>query len=318
MLIERVLLRDADMFEKSPVEKRVFARTLGQSVLTADGARWRWQRRAMAPMFRNLEITRDVPEMTRAAEEQVARWRQSPSDQLQAIDKDMVETTFAIITRTMLIGGEPQEAAVIKRETERSLKHISWEMAYGRLGAPTWLPHPATWTLRRSAKKLRAAVAKIVTRRRASDLTDDDLLGRLIAAQDGESGAHMDDEQIIDNLLTLLEAGHETTSRALSWTLYLLARAPEWQARLREEIAAVTAGAAVSAEHLSKLVLTQQVLKESMRLSASPRDGSHVQIGDRTGRRNFVGRRTGRYPDLLHTSASPPVERPGQIRPHTV
>lgn len=68
----------------------------------------------------------------------------------------------------------------------------------------------------------------ILARRRADGLEGDDLLARLARAQDPETGAPMSDRQLIDDLLTFLGAGHETTARALTWTLYLLARAPEW------------------------------------------------------------------------------------------
>jgi cytochrome P450 len=85
-------------------------------------------------------------------------------------------------------------------------------------------------------------------------------------ARDPETGQQMNDEQLIDNLLTFYLAGHETTARALTWTLFLLARFPEWAERLRGEIAAVTGGAPVASEHLGRLVLVQQVVKESMRL----------------------------------------------------
>jgi cytochrome P450 len=94
----------------------------------------------------------------------------------------------------------------------------------------------------------------------------DDLIHRLIAARDPETGQSMNDEQLIDNLLTFYLAGHETTARALTWTLYLLALSPEWTAKLVEEIARVTGGADVAGEHIERLALTQQVLKESMRL----------------------------------------------------
>jgi cytochrome P450 len=85
-------------------------------------------------------------------------------------------------------------------------------------------------------------------------------------ARDPESGQSMNDEQLVDNLLTFYLAGHETTARALTWTLYLLARAPEWAAALEAEITEVTRGAAVTGEHIERLVLVQQVLKEAMRL----------------------------------------------------
>ncbi|NJM36130.1 MAG: cytochrome P450, partial [Rhodomicrobium sp.] len=97
---------------------------------------------------------------------------------------------------------------------------------------------------------------------------DGDLLGRLLAARDPETGEPMSMEQLINNLLTLLEAGHETTSRALTWTLYLLARAPDWRERVRAEVTAVCGGGRVAAEHIGALRLTQQVLNESMRLYA--------------------------------------------------
>ena len=103
--------------------------------------------------------------------------------------------------------------------------------------------------------------------RRARDAdAPDDLMQRLVSARDPESGQSMNDEQLVDNLLTFYLAGHETTARALTWTLYLLARSPEWAAALVQEVARVTGGADISGEHVDKLLLVQQVLKESMRL----------------------------------------------------
>jgi cytochrome P450 len=113
-------------------------------------------------------------------------------------------------------------------------------------------------------RTVRDAVAKLLAEQR--DAGKDDLLTRLVAARDPESGRAMDDRQLVDNLLTFYFAGHETTAKALTWTLYLLARSPEWAAKLRDEIRSVTSGAPVEAAHLERLVLVQQVLKESMRL----------------------------------------------------
>jgi cytochrome P450 len=113
-------------------------------------------------------------------------------------------------------------------------------------------------------------VTAMLAERRAiesqSSSSPDDLMHRLMRARDPESGRSMNDEQLVDNLLTFYLAGHETTARALAWTLYLLANAPDWAAQLEEEIARVTGGAPVENSHVEKLVLVQQVLKESMRL----------------------------------------------------
>ena len=266
-LVEEVLLTRAAAFEKTAVEKRVFAHTLRDGVLTAEGRLWRWQRRTMAPMFRHADILRYVPAMADAADEQLARWRLGANGAVREIGEDMAETTFAIIARTMLAGGLPAEARTIKTATARTLSRISWEMAYGLIGIPRWMPHPAYFQLRRLSNQLRRSVGDIITRRQASgDDTADDLLGRLLAARDPDSGEPMDHDRLVNNLLTLLEAGHETTSRALTWTLYLLARAPEWQSRIRAEIIAAAGDGPISADHLPRLILTQQVLKESLRL----------------------------------------------------
>ena len=267
-LVEDVLIKRAAAFLKAPVEKRVFRRTLGDGVLSSDGPLWRWQRRAMAPMFRHSEILTYLPDMAQPAEDQLAKWRGAPAGSIQQIDADMIETTFSVIARTMLIGGEPREAEIIKRATASSLAQISWEVMYGMLGVPLWMPHPASWSMNRSAKQLRGAVFDIITRRQAEGGGGDDLLGRLLAARDPETGAPMTMQQLINNLLTLLDAGHETTSRALSWTLYLLARAPEWQEQVRDEVRGVTGRGKIGPEHLPALRVTQQVLKESMRLYA--------------------------------------------------
>jgi cytochrome P450 len=133
--------------------------------------------------------------------------------------------------------------------------------------APKWLPRPGMLSGARAIRTMRATVEAMVRARRASGAGDpDDLMRRLIAARDPETGQSMNDEQLIDNLITFYLAGHETTARALTWTLYLLALSPEWTATLLDEIARVTGGADVAGEHIDRLALTQQVLKESMRL----------------------------------------------------
>jgi cytochrome P450 len=268
-LVEDFLVKHWESLEKSQVEKRVLGRSVGNGILTSDGALWRWQRRIMAPLFRAADIQGYVPVMASAAEELVAAWRAHGSGWKQ-IERDMTEVTFSIIARTMLTGGEPAETATIKRATERYLSHVSWEIAYTVLNVPRWVPHPASWRMHRAATSLRESVLKLIERRRLADARGEpagnDLLSRLLAARDPESGAPMSETQLVDNLLTLLEAGHETTAKALAWTLYLLARSPNWQSAVRSEVRSVCGEGRVEGEHLARLAVTQQVLKESMRL----------------------------------------------------
>jgi cytochrome P450 len=115
---------------------------------------------------------------------------------------------------------------------------------------------------------MREAVHRIIARRRAESGTTHgrDILARLLEARDPETSEPMSDAQLADNMLTFIAAGHETTAKALTWALYLMARAPAWQERVRAEVQDVCGTDPVQAHHLDKLQTTTMVLKESMRL----------------------------------------------------
>lgn len=265
-LIEQVLQADADGMQKSRAEKRVFGPSLAGSVLIADGQDWRWQRKALAPLFRPVDLQVHVPAMAAAGQAQVERWRRAGAATVQAIDKDMLRATYAIIMSTMLAGVENDEGDQILAASEAYLARSSWELAYALMQIPAWVPHPATWRMRRAARTLRKIAANLIARRRAGAESTQDLLGRLLTARHPDTNEPMADALVVSNLLTLIEAGHETTAKALTWTLYLLARSPEWQTRVHDEVRAVAGEGPVEAAHLSRLAQTQRVIKEAMRL----------------------------------------------------
>ncbi len=265
-LIEKVLLQANAQFPKTPLEKRVFHATLGEGILTSEGAGWRWQRRTAAPLFRPADLAGLVPDMTAAADDQVVRWRRAGQGAVAAIDRDMSQTTFQVISATMFAGSAHSEAAAIMRAADRALATVSWDIAAAMLRVPQWMWYPGKYRRRRAGRDLRAAVAAVLARRRADGLVGNDLLARLARAQDPDTGAPMSEKQLVDNLVTFLVAGHETTAKALTWGLYLLARAPEWQQRILAEVDATVGEDTVGADHLDRLPVTRAVLKETMRL----------------------------------------------------
>lgn len=264
-LVEDVLVGNAGIISKSHMAKQVFADTLGDGVLTSEGALWRWQRRVMAPLFRHGEILSYVPAIAQVAEEQLAQWRQADPGP-QPIDIHMTSATFTVIMRTMLVGGDRAEGDAIMRAGTDYLSRVSWEMMHALLHLPKWVPHPASRQMRRAANAMRTALSDIIDRRRRSADGGTDLLARLLNARHPETGEPMTHDQLINNLSTLLEAGHETTAKALTWTLYLLARAPEWQQAVRDEVIRVAGNGPISADHIDSLAVTTRVLKEAMRL----------------------------------------------------
>jgi cytochrome P450 len=267
VLVERILLGEHELFRKSPLERRVFKGTLGDGILTSQDASWKWQRRTAAPLFRPMDLAALVPAMAAEADTQLDRWRPCVPGSVQPIAEHMSEMTFRVISATMFKGSATADSETFWRASETSLNWVTWELVSGIAGLPEWVWHPGKWPRARAAAELRRVCRDLLQRRRAEGLKGhDDLLARLALARDPDTGALMDEEQVIDNLLTFLAAGHETTAKALTWTLYLLARAPEWQDRLRSEVLDVAGATKIEHAHIERLVATRQVLKEAMRL----------------------------------------------------
>jgi cytochrome P450 len=263
-MIKAVLLDERDKFRKL-TQIRLLGPMLGKGILTSEGADWKWQRQASAPMFRPQTLGAFVPTFVRAANEALSRWRAQPGA-VHSVDADMTAATFDVISATLLPTADERFAQRIQTSLRALQRHGGWDLLYASLRLPTWLPRPGMARAHAAMLDLRGAVMKLLHQQRASGSNTDDLLQRLVAARDPETGRAMDDEQLVDNLLTFYLAGHDTTARALAWTLYLLARFPYWGQKLREEIDRVTAGAPVEAHHVEGLALVQQVVKESMRL----------------------------------------------------
>ncbi|HST00730.1 MAG TPA: cytochrome P450, partial [Usitatibacter sp.] len=267
-LIRKVLLEERDKYQKL-TQIKLLSPLTGKGVLTSEGADWKWQRQASAPMFRPQDLLGFVPTFVHAADDVTARWRATAAGSVHDVAEDMTRATFDVIAATLLPSPDAAFADDIQGGVRQLQRSGAWDILYVSMGFPAWLPRPGMFRSARAVRRLRARVMGVVRDRQAARSAGrvvDDLLDRLIAARDPETGRSMDDGQLVDNLITFYLAGHETTAKALTWTLYLLSRSPEWSARLEEEIDRVTGGEKIRAEHIDKLVLTQQVIKESMRL----------------------------------------------------
>ena len=264
-LIRTVLLDERDKFQKLS-QIRLLAPLLGKGILTSQGADWKWQRQASAPLFRQQDLMTFVPTFVRTTEALIARWRSAPNDSVHGIERDMTGVTFDVISATLLPSGDETVAPAVEQATGRFQSAGAWGQLYAMANMPKWFPQPGRRSQASAVRILRESVMSLLREKRASGETRDDLLHRLMAARDPETGQSMNDEQLVDNLLTFYLAGHETTAKALTWTLYLLSRSPQWTERLAEEIERVAGGRPVAAEHIDRLVLVQQVIKESMRI----------------------------------------------------
>lgn len=264
-LIKTIFLDERETYQKL-VQIRLLSPLLGKGILTSEGQDWKWQRQASAPMFRHQDLMTFVPTFVRAADDLVTRWRRSAAGSVHDINEAMTKVTYDVISHTLLPTGKASLSEAVEHATATFQAGGAWTQLYAFLRLPAWVPQPGRKAGAGATRTLRDATLAMIRERRAVAVQPDDLMSRLMKARDPEKGQPMTDEQLVDNLLTFYLAGHETTAKALTWTHYLLARSPEWTAALVDEIERVTGGAAITAEHVDQLVLTGQVVKESMRL----------------------------------------------------
>jgi len=265
-VVKTVLVdRREDFCRRPPMMRYQIGRLVGRSILLAEDADWRWQRQTVAPLFRHSEILAHVPVMSDVASATLETWR-ADSGSVRDIATDMALATYEVIGRTVLVGGSEKVTREIGRGGQRYRRALRWAAAYCLLRFPEWLPRPGRSVMNRRDDNLRTIVSRMIREYRAKRDAADDLVARLVAARHPDTGESMTHDQLIDNILAFTLAGHLTTSTALTWTFYLIACAPEWEARLLDEIRQVVPEGPVTADHVDKLILTQQVLKEALRL----------------------------------------------------
>ncbi len=265
-LVQQVLVDDSESFVKAEPMRRSLEPALGNGILTAEGARWRLQRRVAAPVFRPAHVNTFVPAMIRASRDMRERWAALPDGEPIEVSREMMRVTFDIILETMLSGRGSADVAKVEVSIRDFLESTSWAVALCALGAPLWTPFPGKRRAERGGHYLREMVDANIAERRLTGERRDDLLSLMLDARDPETGEGLCDTDIRDNILTFIGAGHETTALALTWTFYLLARHPAVEQRVLAEIEQVTGGAELEAHQVASLTYTRQVIQEAMRI----------------------------------------------------
>lgn len=261
---ETILLGKAECFRRSYIADITLKPVLGLGLLTSDGESWRGQRRITAPAFRPAALAGLAPAMAAAAAAGVERLSGNREREITAA---MTGITFDVIVRTVFGAGMPQlDADAMSRDLSIYLASVGNPDVLDLFDAPAFVPHPWKWRGYRAAERIRAMAAAALAERRRQGAAGGDLAALLIGARDPETGDPMAEERIVDNLITFLVAGHETTSLALTWTLALLAHLPDLQDRLAAESTAILGDGLPDAEAADRLDLHRRVLMEAMRL----------------------------------------------------
>ncbi|MGV6802407.1 MAG: cytochrome P450 [bacterium] len=292
-LVRQILMDKRVHFSKSHMQDRLLKPALGEGLLTTNGEKWRRQRKAAAPAFRHEKLLRLLPVMNNSAQNCVSRMNTArKTNNIIDLHTEMTRATYDIIAATLL-SDETQEAqnmqSKIAQDVTLFLNTVGKVNILDLFDAPNYIPrslvNPGIIQGRHAVKRLRKFCAKIIAHRQSLPHPGEDLLGLMLSAHDPQTGYQQTDQELLDNVLTFIAAGHETTAQALSWTLMIISRHHATLSALKEEADQVLGHGPVTVETLSRLSLHERVIKEAMRLyppaPVIPRSViSPVQLGD--------------------------------------
>ena len=261
-LVEYVLQKNQKNYVKSEIQTKDLVKYVGKGLLTSEGEHWKKQRKLIQPAFHKKQLTNLLDSIKQAILQEYEKITVGEELDIFPIYNDLA---FQTVVKSLFSSAANQdEINRLQYITEETQKMLVKELRQPYLG----------WWFRASGKidsylkltaEARNILSKIVQERRDSKEKYDDLLDMLLEAK-YDDGNFMDEEQLIDEILILFTAGHETTSNALTFTAQLLALNPEWQEKIYEEISTLKQQDLDLMSYVTKCQITQQVIEESMRL----------------------------------------------------
>ena len=262
--LHEVLVTRAAAYGKEHTAFKQLSRVLGEGLLISDGENWTRHRRMINPGFSPAKMAAYGDVMVEEARKTAARWRDGDD---VSIDKEMASLTLRIVSRTLFghdVSRDDMDAIARTMEAAQQAL-LRWEIV------PEWIPLPGRRALERAIADLDTRVYRLIRDRRNERRGDgsaprSDLLQLLVDAVDTETPANLTEREVRDELVTLFLAGHETTSQALTWTFYCLARAPAAERALHAELRTVLGDREPTFDDLERLPYTEQVILEAMRV----------------------------------------------------
>jgi cytochrome P450 len=234
-----------------------------QSVLVLDGQAHHRHRRMMLPPFHGERMAAYAATIRDVAQRSVDRW---PRDRAFALHPHMLQITLEVILRTVFGVTDPARLAMFGLRFSELIDGWSsplWSMLafYGidAIRLAPWLP-----VARRRLAVDRAVRDEIARRRSGDGSASTDILGLLLSARD-DQGQPLSTEELRDELVTLLVAGHETSATALAWAFERVLVHPEVLARVRDELASITVGGELDVTAIDRLTYLDAVVRETLR-----------------------------------------------------
>ncbi|MEU3752696.1 cytochrome P450 [Streptomyces olivoreticuli] len=260
-LVRHVLLNPR-VFDKGGVFDKA-RQLLGNSLSVSRGEEHRFQRRLIQPAFHTTKIaayTNAVADDTRAVTD---AWRPGET---RDISDAMHALLMRVAARTLFSTGLDDTVIEEARHCLRTVSQGIYKRTVAPLGVMEKLPTPGNRAYDHANSRLREIVAEMIARRRRSDADHGDLLSTLLRAEHPETGERLDDRQVLDQVVTFLVAGSETTASTLAFVFHLMGTLPEVEKRVHAEVDEALGGRTPVYDDLPALPYTRNVITEALRL----------------------------------------------------
>lgn len=263
--VRETFVTKADALRLSGIRNAILKPVLRDGLLTSEGERWKHDRRALAPIFTPRHVNGFAAGMARTTSGHLARLL---SGNTVAFDKVCVDLTYQVLSDVLFSGELDGGRQASLHDIDKFLSSMGRPDPLDFTTLPKWVPRLTRVGRMGVVKRLRTRIGVLGETRRskvdAGETVPDDLLTLLLTATDAQSDV-LSPDQLVDQLITFIAAGHETTSRALTWLFYLLSQDTEARARMEAEVDALDTS--VPAQNWGDhLPFTQACLNEAMRL----------------------------------------------------
>lgn len=261
-LIQHILQKQHRKYQKSSLQTKDLAKYIGHGILTSNGEHWRTHRRMVQPAFHKKKLENLMSTIRSAIVVEIKAITPGRPIDIYPI---MSNLTFQVVAKSLFSSETIQsQMASLQYITESNQRMLIKEMRQPYLN--WWFRLNGSLKKHHNlAKEGQVILNEIIEARRNSNIEKDDLLDMLLKAT-YEDGSSMSKKQLIDEVLILFTAGHETTANALSFLFYLLARHPEVQEKAYQEIMNLHLEGDAILSHIQKLPYVQQCIEEAMRL----------------------------------------------------
>ncbi|MFZ3587725.1 cytochrome P450 [Bacillus sp. DJP31] len=259
--IKEILTTKDSFFEKGDSSK-VFSKTLGNGLLTSEGTEHQRQRKMIQPAFHKKRIASYGDSVSVFTQDLISTWKTGES---RLINQDMMNLTLRIIVKTLFGTDVHKESSSITKAVNDIIEKSAQSL---------FLPFPfldLVPTRKNQRNKKGIAVLEGLVKQLIQEATnqsdeDEDHLLQMLLQSKYEDGTSLSQQEIRDQVVTFVIAGHETTANVLSWIWFLLSQNPSVEKKFHEEIDTVLNGENPTFGDVSQLPYTHQIFQEALRL----------------------------------------------------